>query len=294
MTNIGAITKSIYFGPMIKGAKKFGNDYLNFVFGVDQSEKFSQELAKTVRGVKSETTKKYEGGKGFVDFKQSVKDSWTKSKEAVVDTAGKPKSFGTVLKDSFKAIGEEFKGLKGLKLFGKEGKLASTLKILGKRMPLIGNVLMVAFEAPNIAAAFTDKKDGGGIITGTTEVVKTGAKLGAFAAGAAIGQAVIPIPFIGGLIGGIVGSAIADKILGKSFTEKKEEAKAAVAEKAATGQVAFSGSGTETTPATTVASPTTTPQYGDMANNSLLLNSLNKKNILDEDIMAMGAGLVKA
>ena len=100
------------------------------------------------------------------------------------------------------------------------GKLGSTL---GKRIPILGNALVVGFEVPNIYRAFTHKD--GGVGTGIVETAKAAGKLGAFMGGMAIGQACIPIPIVGGLIGGIIGGIIGDKILGKSFTEKQEEKK---------------------------------------------------------------------
>lgn len=108
------------------------------------------------------------------------------------------------------------------------GKLGSTL---GKRIPLIGNALVVGFEVPNIYRAFTHKD--GGIGTGIAETAKAAGKLGAFMGGMAIGQACIPIPIVGGLIGGIIGGFLGDKILGKSFTEKIEEKEQAGTELAA-------------------------------------------------------------
>lgn len=226
---IGSIaSNSKYWGPLWKGVKNFVHDYSHFVVGVEQSEKFSEVLTKSVRGEKvlNPKTNKYiyEGGKGFTDFKGSLKDAWNKSKEALFED-GKQKSFWNVIKDSFAKIPEEFKAIpKEAKWFAKEGKLMKGLGVLGKRMPLIGNVLMIAFELPNIVSAFTDKEHGGGIGTGLMETGKAALKLGAFAVGAAIG-AVIPPPFIGSMIGGFAASWVADKLLGKSFTDKVEENK---------------------------------------------------------------------
>jgi len=205
-----------YLSPLVKTTKNFAHNYANFVLGVEQSEVFSDELQKAVRGVKDPLTKKYIGGNGLNNFRSNLKNAWNTSAKAV-----EGKSFWKTIKESFKTMPEEFKGL------GQEAKFAAkskgALKILGKRMPLIGNLIFAAMEIPNIFKAFKD----GGFVTGLTETVKSTAKFGGFAAGAAIGQAIIPIPFVGAMIGGMIGGWIADKVVGKSFTDKQEEAKAA-------------------------------------------------------------------
>lgn len=210
---------SQYLSPLWSGTKNTLHNYANFVLGVDQSEIFSKELQRSVRGTKDSATKKYVGGKGFTDLGGSIKSAWNTSKKAVEN-----KSLWTVIKDSFGKIPGEFKAAS--RLVAKTGKTSkyfgSTLKILGKRMPLIGNLVFVATEIPNICNAFSK----GGVATGVGETLKAAGKMGGFAAGAAIGQALIPIPFVGALIGGVVGSFVADKVLGKSFTEKQEEAQA--------------------------------------------------------------------
>lgn len=207
-----------YLAPAWQGTKVFAHNYGNFVLGVEQSDAFAHALQASVRGVK-DSTGKYVGGRGFANFGDSLSKAWSSSKNVVKD-----KSFWTVVKDSFSSIPSEFRAANRLvEASGKSTKyIGSTLKILGKRMPLIGNVLMLAMEVPNICRAFSQ----GGVGTGAVEVGKAAAKLGGFAAGAAIGQALIPIPFVGALIGGVVGGWIADKLVGKSFTEKQEEAKA--------------------------------------------------------------------
>ncbi|MBO5947303.1 hypothetical protein J6Q66_00530 [bacterium] len=114
------------------------------------------------------------------------------------------------------------------------GKCGAFFRAVGKRMPLIGTLLAVGFEIPNIFRAFTHKD--GGIGTGVAEtgkaVLKTGAMGAGFAAGAAIGTAIFPgagtliggaVGFISGIIGSSLALKAADGVLGKSFTEKQEE-----------------------------------------------------------------------
>jgi hypothetical protein len=104
------------------------------------------------------------------------------------------------------------------------GKVAGATKGLGgglgKAMPVIGTALMVAFELPNIVSATKDK---GLLAGGAVETAKAGVKLGAGFAGAAIGQALIPIPLVGSIVGFMAGNWLATKIVGKSHTEKKVE-----------------------------------------------------------------------
>ena len=126
--------------------------------------------------------------KDFIDipacFKNSIKSGWTK--------AGT--KFGSKL-------------LGGLKGFG---------KAFMKKMPLIGGIMMLVGHIPNITAAFKD----GGFGAGLLEIGKSGAKIGLDMAGFVIGQALIPIPFVGGLIGSFVLGGIGNAILGKGYKEK--------------------------------------------------------------------------
>ena len=71
------------------------------------------------------------------------------------------------------------------------------LKGIGKRMPLLFSLMAVLPELPNIFSAFKDN----GIVGGITETGKTALRLGSGMVGAAIGQALIPIPILGGIVG---------------------------------------------------------------------------------------------
>lgn len=92
-------------------------------------------------------------------------------------------------------------------------------KAFMKRMPLIGGLMAVAFQLPNICAAFKN----GGLGTGICEVGKAAAKIGVDTAGFMVGQALIPIPIVGGLIGCMAAGWLGEKILGKGYKEKLEE-----------------------------------------------------------------------
>ena len=105
----------------------------------------------------------------------------------------------TSIKEAPKVIGSSTKaGYTAAKAAGKSGILGGVkgfFKGIGKKMPLIGNALLVAFELPNIIKATKEQ----GIAAGVKETVKAGARLGGAAIGAAIGASVA------GPIGGIAG-----------------------------------------------------------------------------------------
>lgn len=233
------------------GTKNFTNNYANLVFGVEQSNAFSDELSKLVRGEKN-AAGKYENKADFSGLGKKMKTAFVASKEVVKD-----KSFWTVLRES---IGNIPKEIKEVISGDSKGKAAGVLKVLGKRMPLALNIVMLAQDVPNIINSFTDTKNGGGVLTGVAETAKTAIKIGAAAAGTAIGQALIPIPFVGGIIGGIVGGLLANMIMGQSFTEKNEEAQASAKnQKVAAQDQQDDTEGSETTSTTQAASSSHNP-----------------------------------
>ncbi len=135
------------------------------------------------------------------------------------------KSFWHQIKTTPSTIGAERKaGIAAAKLAGKStfwGGFKGFGTGLMKRMPLIGGLMAVGFQLPNLIEAFTHKD--GGLGTGLVETGKAAAKLGLDTAGFMVGQALIPIPFVGGMIGAFVASTIGEAILGKSFSEKQAE-----------------------------------------------------------------------
>lgn len=113
-------------------------------------------------------------------------------------------------------------GARAAKIAGKsstKGALKGAFKAIGKKMPMIGAVLTLAFEAPSIFKAF--KNDGVG--AGLKEIGGASVELGSMAAGAAIGSAICP--GIGTIIGGIVGQIAGSCIRGKTYSEKEDEVK---------------------------------------------------------------------
>lgn len=97
------------------------------------------------------------------------------------------------------------------------GAVKGIFKTLSKKMPLIGSLLTIAFEIPNIVRAFSD----GGIGAGMKEIFGAGIELGCISGGAAIGTAICPV--VGTVVGGIVGSIVGMFVRGKTYTEKQEE-----------------------------------------------------------------------
>ena len=104
-------------------------------------------------------------------------------------------------------------------------KFKSIGKVLGKRMPLIGAVMTLAFELPNIIRTTTNE----GVLAGAGETAKTGVRLGISTLCGALTQAFIPIPFLGGMVGFAAGDLLGRFIVGKSYSEKKEAEKLAQA-----------------------------------------------------------------
>ena len=170
-------------------------------------------------------------------------------------------------------------------------KSKAVFKQLGKRMPLLGVLLTIGFEVPNIVSAFKDK----GLVGGLVETGKSTARLAGATAGFAIGQALIPIPIVGGLIGAIAGDWLVSKVVGKSHSEKKAEAEAAAQQQNEYVQNNYdpsfygqqqTGSGVTTSNYT---QPTMTPQQL-MAMQQMLYNG-GFGNPMDQDFMAMTSGI---
>lgn len=246
-------------------AKKVGNTYLNFSFGCGQDQKFVESIF----------------GRNEKKVKMGFKDAWKEAK------------LGESWLETFKNAFTPSEMKAEWAQYGKEG--AGTLKKSGKfflkRMPFIGNAIALAFAVPNVYRAFTDKENGGGLGAGLKETAKEGVKFTAFAAGAALG-AMVPVPglnILTSIAGGMAAGWIADKILGKSFTDKKEEAEAEKAQKAQQAKQSQQSTGQSRG----VQGAGGMPQqimnpYGQGGMNS---NSIFQSDWKDKDIMAMSVGL---
>lgn len=91
-------------------------------------------------------------------------------------------------------------------------------KGIGKNMPLIGALMTIAFEIPNVVKASKEQ----GIGQGVKEVAKAGARLAGGGIGAAIGSAICP--GIGTIIGWMAGEWLTSKVVGKTYSEKVAQA----------------------------------------------------------------------
>lgn len=176
------------------------------------------------------------------------KTTKTAGKELEAFKAAKVAKHGStwkVLGENFRNIPKGFKAgwASGAKYAARKGKnkflsqLGGALKKGGKRIgKLLGPLLIVGFELPNIIKATKNEGIGSGLI----ETGKAAAKLGGWTLGAAIGQALIPIPgvgaIIGTIVGGVAGELLVSKIVGKSYSEKQMEQEEKIAQAVAQAQ----------------------------------------------------------
>lgn len=184
-------------------------------------------------------------------------------------------------------------GKTGLSKFWSQFK--GSLSGIGKRMPLIFSLMVVLPELPNIFSAFKDK----GLVGGVAETGKTALRLGAGMTAAAIGQALIPIPILGGIVGYMAGDWLMSKFTGKSHSEKKTELEDAQKQQIAQQQAMMqqyntNPFGTNTNPTTVqpqfnIPKPTISPEQL-MAMQQMLYNN-SMSNPMDQDFMAMTSGM---
>ena len=164
--------------------------------------------------IATKTLKESRKAQGFSKFHKQIGDAFVKANN---ETSKTPfwkglKSSATSLPSD---IASSWKGATGV-----WGKTKGVFKQLGKRMPLIGALLTVGFELPNLYSAFKDK----GLVGGLLETGKSASRLVGFMGGMVIGQALIPIPVVGGIVGGMIGDWLVSKVVGKSYSEEKAEA----------------------------------------------------------------------
>lgn len=180
-----------------------------------QDEKFLQTAEKTLAGSKK--------AQGWTNIHKQIGDAFVKAEQATAK-----ESFWGSLKKLVTDIPKDLE--KGWAAKGAWGKFKGIGGQLLRRLPL----LLVALEIPNIYSAFKDE----GLVGGVKETLKSGTRLAAGMAGFTIGQALIPIPLLGGLIGCFATEWLTGKILGKSHSEKKAEKEEALAQAGAAEQQA--------------------------------------------------------
>ncbi|MBE7709362.1 MAG: hypothetical protein E7Z93_02820 [Cyanobacteria bacterium SIG32] len=251
----------------IAGIAKTG---LNYASRLILDDKFSSRVTASIKMFR----KQKKAGVYSGNFGNIVKDSFVR--------AGKktnPNVWGA-LRESVTSYGTEtaalWKSNKGI-----FSKLGGTFKGLTKRAPLIGAILTVAFEIPNVYRAIKD----GGLIYGATEVAKSGVRLATGIAAGAIGAAFLGP--VGAFAGYFIGDWLGKLVVGKSHTEKLAEQEekqqeqlaqfmtlqdAAINEQAALAQLqGAQGAGYQQTPAFTSFLPqaTMTPDQLQAYGNAL-------------------------
>ncbi len=261
----------------------------DFVLGTG-NEVFSKTLTDSFYGTVKETGKR-SGGLHFKNF-------WTQLKNATLEAERINNTQRTKNGGFFKNMYKQTLSIPtrmkagwrlGARTAAKAGKakwwggLKGSIKSLGTRLPLLGGLLAIGIEIPNIWSATKDK----GIIGGATETVKTAARVTSGMVGGAIGAALLsPIPVVGPILGSIIGymagDGLASLITGKSHTEKKMEAQAQ-AQQQKTGQGQYHFDTGSTNP---FMQPTLTPQ--ELA---MLQMQMYGGGKYSDDFMARQAGL---
>ena len=192
------------FGKLWSYAKNFAEVMPELVLGTG-----SETLGETLRTTKGSIFTKAEAG--WKALKEAGKGDFFK------DHLWKNlKEFFPSIKKSCKAAVEAAEA-SGKNTF--TAGLKDVFKSLGKKMPFIASASMILFELPNIFKATAEQ----GIFQGGAEVVKATARLTGASIGAAIGSAVIPIPFVGSMAGWIAGEWLTSKIVGESYSVQKAE-----------------------------------------------------------------------
>ena len=165
-------------------------------------------------------------------MRETKGDVWTRAKAGFHaienDVAAKSAADGNFFKRIYKNIvgmpstikasaKEGFEAAKAAEKSGIWGGIKGATKGFGKAMPFLFAGLTILGSLPNAITATKEQ----GIGQGVVELGKTAARLGGGAVGAAIGSALLPP--VGGFIGWFVGDWLTGKVVGKSYTEKKEE-----------------------------------------------------------------------
>lgn len=194
--------------PIINYGKRILNVYPEMAIGFN-TEIVSEALRKTKGDV---WTKAKAGFHAIEDdvAKKSAKDGGF-FKRMYKNIVGMP----STIKQSTK---EGFEVAKAAQKSGILGGVKGALKGFGKAMPFLFAAMSILGALPNVITATKEK----GIGQGVVEVGKTAARLGGAAVGAAIGSAILPP--VGGYVGWFVGDWLTGKVVGKSYSEKKEEA----------------------------------------------------------------------
>lgn len=297
--------------------KRAGKLYPDFVLGTG-NEKFAKAMRETI------ANRKLNNQSYFESVWSGIKNGALKAEEhnALMNkkyggfwqsTWASLKSFPDKVAQGWRVGGmlADKAGKTGVSKFWSQ--FSGSLSGIGKRMPLIGTLIIGLTELPNIFSAFKDE----GLIGGLKETGKSGLRLGAGIAGAAIGQALIPIPVVGSLVGYAVGDWLMSKFTGKSHSEKKAEAEDAIKQQQLAlqqmqqqgmnpfaqggfnvypGMNSFAQGGfniypgmNQMQPQLNIPQPTMSPQQLMALKQMLYSNSM--ANPMDQDFMAMATGM---
>ena len=182
---------------------------------------------------KSGSTKKFESiftnflPKAKAGMKELVKEYKATSSTGILKSfssgfKGIGSAIKTAIADGVKAVAPG--ASKFAKFLGGAKGLGSGIVKCCKKMPIIGTILTVGFEIPEIYGAYKD----GGFWEGTKQVFKSCGKLLVGAACSAVGTA-IGGP-IGGAVGWMAGDMLMDKIFPPHSKTKEAQAQSAVPE----------------------------------------------------------------
>lgn len=205
----------VSINPIISGIGRVIKTSPYLVLGEGQSV-FQEALQQSIRGYK--VNGKYYGGQGYSNLWTNMKNAFKKMEAGNKALSTREGGFWKATKKSICNIPKEFStawtSSAGKGFLKRSGGL---LKVLGSRLPLIFGAWMVYDEATKLWTAAKDGQLNAG------EVAKSGSKLIGATLGAAIGQAMIPIPFVGGIIGFMGGQFLSELVIGKSYADQKKE-----------------------------------------------------------------------
>lgn len=188
----------------------------------------ASKIGKARRATVASDTKSIWGkGNEFAlkNAKKKIGVGWEALKNEASKTMNSNKSIWSSIKSFGKSlISKPKQGIRvAEKLAQRAGKTAGfwakaggALKGLGKvfkKLPVIGTIIAIGCEIPDIYDAFSR----GGAWEGTKQVLKSTAKIAGFAAGTALG-AVVGGP-VGALVGGLAGDMLVNWIVGGSYSE---------------------------------------------------------------------------
>lgn len=247
--------------------------------------------------VATNTLKVSKKANGFTGFHKQVKNAFLEAEKQTKGTKFWSNLWKSI-QDFPKNIGNTWKNTSGA--WNKTKGIAGEF---GKILPAIFGAITVGFELRNIIPAFQDK----GLVGGLLETAKSTGKVACSFAGFAIGQALIPIPFVGGLIGAIATDMVTSAIVGHGYADQKAEIEAQKkAEEqqyqdtlkqmqqyqqqtgnpfANTNQTAYAGNQGFVMPKMTM-----TPQQLMQMGQMLYSNGMTT-NPMDQDFMAMTSGM---